>query len=371
MNNFKLMIVVGTRPEIIRLSQVIKCAFDRFQVVLVHTGQNYDKNLSNIFFEDLELPKPDYYLDCNTSSAISLIADSLIKVEDVIKRELPDAFLVLGDTNSCLTSIVPKKFKIPIFHMEAGNRCFDARVPEETNRKIVDVIADINLTYSDISREYLLNEGFPAKQIIKTGSPMLEVINKYLNKANASNILEKLSITKNEYILVSTHREENVDSKDRIKIILDTILKISNTYDKKVIVSLHPRTKKSLEKSKLKLPKKIKLCEPFSFTDYLNLQLNSFVTISDSGTINEEASILGFPAINLRDTHERPEAMEESATILTGLSEDRVLQALKMITESNFKPRIPLDYNIDNVSEKVCRIILSYTDYINRYVWYK
>lgn len=374
MKKLKLMIVVGTRPEIIRLSEVIKKAKWYFELTLVHTGQNYDDNLSEIFFEDLGIPRPEIYLNCAVSSPLESIGDMLIKIESPIKSINPDAFLVLGDTNSCLTAIAAKKYQIPIFHMEAGNRCFDNRVPEETNRKIVDVISDINLTYSKISRDYLASEGFPAQRIVTTGSPMREVIEANIKKAQSSEIMRELKLSKNEYFLISIHRQENVDPPERLKEILKILINISEQFNQKILVSLHPRTKNRIrEISGISVGKNIIFHDPFSYSDYLQLQLNARVTISDSGTISEEASILNFPAINLRDTHERPEAMEEASVIMTGISLERVLNAIYILEvagqNQSLKMQIPLDYQSQNVSEKVCRIILSYTDYIKKYIW--
>ena len=374
MKKLKLMIVVGTRPEIIRLSEVIKRAQRYFELTIVHTGQNYDNNLSGIFFEDLGIPEPDIYLNCAISSPLESIGDMLIKIESPIITINPDAFLVLGDTNSCLTAIAAKKYHIPIFHMEAGNRCFDIRVPEETNRKIVDVISDINLTYSKISRDYLVGEGFPAQRIVTTGSPMREVIDANITKAQSSEVIRELSLSKNKYFLISVHRQENVDPPERLKEILNILIKISEQFNQKILVSLHPRTKKRIKDiTDISLPENIIFHEPFSYSDYLQLQLNARVTISDSGTISEESSILNFPAINLRDTHERPEAMEEAAVMMTGINLERILNAIHMLElagqDQSLEMQIPLDYQSRNVSEKVCRIILSYTDYIKKYIW--
>ena len=375
MKKLKVMTVVGTRPEIIRLSRVITALNNNFNHTLVHTGQNYDYELNQIFFNDLGLKEPDVFLKCNTESPMHSIADTLVKIDTVIEKIKPDAFLVLGDTNSCLSAIAAKRKKIPIFHMEAGNRCFDQRVPEETNRKIVDHISDINLTYSAISREYLLNEGLPAERVIKTGSPMKEVLNYHKEKIEKSDILKRLKLKPQKYYLVSCHREENVDSDKNIINLVNTLNLISNTKKLPILISLHPRTKKNLKKLNVKLLPEIMTHKPFAFTDYINLQKNSKAVISDSGTINEESSILNFPAINIREAHERPEAMEEASVIMSGLQPNTVLQALKVIDnqprEEDRILNIVKDYSDDNVSEKVIRIILSYVNYVNSNVWKK
>ena len=319
MKKLKVMTVLGTRPEIIRLSRVIPKLEKYFDHTLVHTGQNYDYELNQVFFEDLKIQKPNIFLESDKSSALSTIGDLIAKIEPHLERIKPDAFLVLGDTNSCLAAIAAKRKKIPIFHMEAGNRCFDQRVPEETNRKIVDHISDINLTYSDIAREYLLSEGYPQDQIIRTGSPMQEVLDFYLDDIVKSEITSKLGLESQKYFLVSIHREENVDSKDNLQEISLSLNNLYKAYKMPVLVSLHPRTKKVLNNNNIKFLKGIKLHKPFGFKDYINLQMNSKVTLSDSGTINEESSILNFPALNLREAHERPEGMEEGSVMLTGL----------------------------------------------------
>ena len=373
MNKLKVITVVGTRPEIIRLSRVL-FALDSsksIEHISVHTGQNYDYELNEIFYQDLSIRKPDFFLDAAASSASQTVGQILIKIERILDDIKPDAFLVLGDTNSCLCAIVAKKKKIPIFHMEAGNRCFDFRVPEETNRKIVDHISDINLTYSDIAREYLLREGLSPDRIIKTGSPMYEVIRHNENKIQASTILDNLKLEKQKYFVVSAHREENIENPKSLKIFIDSLDKIINIYGFKIIFSTHPRTKKAIKKNKLKINNKISLIKPLCFTDYINLQQNSLVTLSDSGTISEESSILNFKALNIREAHERPEAMEEASVPLVGFSTDRILQGIEHLLSSKTKTNIVSDYSMPNVSEKVVRIILSYTYYVNRVVWKK
>ena len=377
MKKLKVVTVVGTRPEIIRLSRVI-CALDGSSVIkhiLVHTGQNYDYELNEVFFEDLGIRKPNYFLNAAGSNATTTAGQILINIDPVLEKESPDAFLVLGDTNSCLCAIAAKKRQIPIFHMEAGNRCFDQRVPEETNRKIVDHTADINMTYSDIAREYLLKEGLPADQIIKTGSPMYEVLNQYLSDIKKSDVLQKLKLEKGKYFVVSAHREENISSDKNFRGLLDSLNIIAEKYGYSVIVSTHPRTKNMIEKKQIKTHSLIQFLKPLGFHDYNALQMNSYAVLSDSGTISEESSILNFRALNIRDAHERPEAMEEASVMMVGMNSDRILQALvtlekqKVDGERNF--RKVADYNMPNVSEKVVRIILSYTDYVNRVVWSK
>ena len=373
----KILTIVGTRPEIIRLSAII----DRFnksetiQHTLIHTGQNYDTNLNDIFFSELEIDKPDYYLDAAQNNAIKTIGQILIKIDPIIDKINPDAILILGDTNSGLSSIAAKKKKIPIFHFEAGNRCFDMRVPEEVNRRINDHISDINLTYSKISREHLLNEGLPSDRIINIGSPMFEVLDKYRSKINKSKILDKLNLEKSKYILVSCHREENIENEKSFDKLINTLNNLCNDYKLPIIFSTHPRTQKIINQRKPKLDKLIHLAKPFGFIDYNNLQINSFVVMSDSGTISEESSILNFRALNIRESHERPEAMEESSVIMSGLDYNRVSQSLKTLEkqEINSKRNIstPVEYCNDNISIKVERIILSYIDYVNRVVWQK
>lgn len=373
----KVMTVVGTRPEIIRLSRTIAAldASDAIEHILVHTGQNYDYELNQIFFEDMEIRKPDYFLEAAGKNAIETAGNILIKIDSVLEKTNPDAFLVLGDTNSCLCAIAAKKRKIPVFHMEAGNRCFDQRVPEETNRKIVDHISDINLTYSDIAREYLLNEGLPADRIIKTGSPMYEVLTHYLPKIELSKVLSELNLEKDKYFLVSAHREENIQSEKNFGNLIESLNWIAEKFNFPVIVSTHPRTRKMADEKNVKLHENIRLMKPLGFSDYNHLQMNAFAVLSDSGTISEESSILNFRALNIREAHERPEAMEEAVVMMTGLNPQRISQGLTQLTNQqtgkarNF--RLVADYAMPNVSEKMVRIILSYTDYINRTVWFK
>jgi UDP-N-acetylglucosamine 2-epimerase (non-hydrolysing) len=373
-NKLKVVTVVGTRPEIIRLSAIIKRLNESNSIdhYLIHTGQNYDKELNEIFFEDLNLKKPDYYLDAASDSPSSTVGNILISLEPLLKKIDPDSFLVLGDTNSCLSSIVAKKMKIPVFHYEAGNRCFDQRVPEEINRKIVDGVSDINITYSKISRDYLIAEGFPPDQIIKIGSPMREVISQNQKKIDSSKVLTKLNLKKDKYFLVSFHREENIDSKN-LKEFLLTLDRIADKYKLPIIFSTHPRTKKKLNQLKLKINPLIQLLKPLNFSDYNSLQLNSLVTLSDSGTISEESAILKFKAINIRDNHERPEAMEETSVIMTGTNSDRIIQSIELIKNQKVDHLLidVEDYAADNISIKIERLLLSYTDYINKKVWRK
>ena len=374
MKKLKVMTVVGTRPEIIRLSAVIN-KLDKSEAIehiLVHTGQNYDYELNEVFFEDFNLKKPDYFLNSAVGTAIETIGNILINIEKVIDKEKPDAFLILGDTNSCLTAIAAKRRHIPIFHMEAGNRCFDQRVPEETNRKIVDHIADINLTYSDIAREYLLREGLLPDRVIKTGSPMYEVIKSKLDDINNSDVLNKLKLEKNKYFVVSTHREENINLERNFLNLVESLNAIADKYNFPVIVSTHPRTRKMIEEKGIKFNPLINLLKPLGFNDYVKLQIESKIVLSDSGTISEESSILKFKALNLREAHERPEAMEEASVIMIGLKKERILQGLEILeTQEKNTLREVYDYSMPNVSDKVLRIILSYTDYINRNVWRK
>ncbi len=374
MNKLKVVTVVGTRPEIIRLSCVLNKLNNSSSIehTLVHTGQNYDFELNEIFFKDLELKEPDYYLDAAGSNAAETAGNILIKIDPVLEKIQPDAFLVLGDTNSCLCAIAAKKRHIPIFHMEAGNRCFDQRVPEETNRKIVDHISDINLTYSSIAREYLLKEGLPADRIIKTGSPMFEVLNEYLPKVQSSGILDELKLKKNEYFVVSSHREENISSAKNFTNLCKSLNLIAETYNFPIIFSTHPRTRNMIKKQDISFNKNIRLEKPFSLSDYLALQMNSRAVLSDSGTISEESSILGFPALNIRDAHERPEAMEEASVMMVGMNPDRIMQGLSQLENEkqiSATLRNVSDYSMPNVSDKVIRIILSYIDYIKRVVW--
>jgi UDP-N-acetyl-L-fucosamine synthase len=368
----KVMTVVGTRPEIIRLSAVIN-KLDQSNAIdhtLVHTGQNYDYELNEIFFKDFQIKKPDYFLHAAATTAMETIGNILNKIDSVLEEVNPDAFLVLGDTNSCLCAIAAKRRHIPIFHMEAGNRCFDQRVPEETNRKIVDHVADINLTYSDIAREYLLQEGFPADRIIKTGSPMFEVLNSKVNDIESSNILQRLELEEEEYFVVSAHREENINTEANFMTLVDTLQVLAETYGKPVIFSTHPRTQRMIEEKKVVFHPLVKTIKPVGFTDYIKLQLDARAVLSDSGTISEEASVLGFKALNIRQAHERPEAMEEGAVMMVGLGKERVMQGLEVL-EMQQKNTLKLveDYRMPNVSDKVLRIILSYTDYVKRIVW--
>tara|TARA_X000000368_G_C23022240_1_gene708526 strand:+ start:539 stop:1684 length:1146 start_codon:yes stop_codon:yes gene_type:complete len=372
-----LLTIVGTRPEIIRLSSIINRLNKSKSIkhTLVHTGQNYDYNLNEVFFKDLKISKPDLFLEAASDSPSKTIGNILIKIDTVLDDLKPDAILILGDTNSCLSAIAAKKKKIPIFHYEAGNRCFDQRVPEETNRKIVDHIADINLTYSSIARDYLLNEGLTPDRTIKIGSPMYEVLNSKKKEINNSKILSKLKLKPSNYFLISCHREENVDNKRNFKMLIDSLNVLANKYDIPIIFPIHPRTKKIFNKSKFKLNKLVTLIDPLGFIDYNKLQIESFAVLSDSGTIFEESSILNFRALNIRESHERPEAVEETPVVITGLKIERILQGIKIIeNQTTGKKRninLVSDYNISNVSTKIERIILSHIDYINRVVWQK
>ena len=369
------MTVVGTRPEIIRLSRVMAAldSSEAIEHIIVHTGQNYDYELNQIFFEDLGIRKPDHFLNAAGATATETVGQILIKIDPLLETEKPDAFLVLGDTNSCLCAIPAKKRHIPIFHMEAGNRCFDQRVPEETNRKIVDHVSDINLTYSDIAREYLLREGLPADRIIKTGSPMFEVLNHYLPEIKSSDVLKRLELEEGKFFVVSSHREENINSEKNFKGLMDSLNMIAEKYDYPIIVSTHPRTRNMIEKKNISMHDNVKFLKPLGFNDYNALQMRSFAVLSDSGTISEESSILNFPALNIREAHERPEAMEEASVMMVGLNPERIMQCLTQLQyqktggERNF--RQVADYSMPNVSDKVVRIILSYTDYIMRTVW--
>jgi UDP-N-acetylglucosamine 2-epimerase len=377
MKKLKVMTVVGTRPEIIRLSSVLKKldATGSIAHVLVHTGQNYDYELNEVFFQDFGLRKPDYFLNAAGKNATETIGNILINVDPILEKEQPDAFLILGDTNSCLCAIPAKKRQIPIFHMEAGNRCFDQRVPEETNRKIVDHISDVNLTYSDIAREYLLREGLPADRIIKTGSPMFEVIHSRLEAIKASSVLDGLNLTKGEYFVVSAHREENISSDRHFFALINCFNAVAEQYQLPIMISTHPRTRKRIEETGVELNPLIKLMKPLGFIDYVKLQLDAKVVLSDSGTISEESSILNFPALNLRETHERPEAMEEASIMMVGLNKERILQGLLILEAQDWsagRVTCPVsDYSMPNVADKVVRIIISYTDYVNRVVWQK
>lgn len=374
MNKLKVMTVVGTRPEIIRLSAVINKLeeSDAVEHFLVHTGQNYDYELNEVFFKDFQLDKPDYFLNAANGTAVETIGNILVKIDTVLDEVQPDAFLVLGDTNSCLCAIAAKRKKIPIFHMEAGNRCFDQRVPEETNRKIVDHTADINLTYSDIAREYLLREGLPSDQIIKTGSPMFEVLNWRKSQISESDILDRLGLKANQYFVISAHREENINSDSNFMNLVESLNAIAVKYGMPIIVSTHPRTQNRINELNINFNKHIRILKPLGFNDYNKLQLSSNVVLSDSGTISEESSILGFKALNIRESHERPEAMEEASVMMVGLEKERILQGLTILdTQGTETLREVSDYSMPNVSDKVLRIILSYTDYINRKVWKK
>ncbi len=373
MKKLKVMTVVGTRPEIIRLSRVLAALDKTCDHVLVHTGQNYDYELSQVFFEDLGLRKPDRFLDAAKGSPSATIGNILIAMDEVLVTEKPDALLVLGDTNSCLSVIPAKRRRVPIFHMEAGNRCFDARVPEETNRRIVDHTADVNLTYSDIAREYLLAEGLPPDRVIKTGSPMFEVLHYYMDQIDASDVLDRMELTEGEYFVVSAHREENIESDRTFFRLVDIINDLAETYDRPVIVSTHPRTKNRIDAANIAFHANVRLCKPLGFHDYVRLQKSARVVLSDSGTITEEASILNFPAINLREAHERPEGMEEATVMMTGLSIERVRQVMTIL-EGQARGdkrdlRLVADYSMPNVSDKVVRILHSYTDYVRRVVW--
>lgn len=386
MQKLKVMTVVGTRPEIIRLSRVLAAldASEAVEHIIVHTGQNYDYELNQIFFEDLGLRKPDYFLEAAGKTATETVGNILIKIDPLLEELKPDAFLVLGDTNSCLCAIPAKKRHIPIFHMEAGNRCFDQRVPEETNRKIVDHTSDINLTYSDIAREYLLREGLPADRIIKTGSPMFEVLMHYLPQIEASNVLEKLGLEEGKFFVVSSHREENINSEKNFRGLMTSLNAIAEKYNYPIIVSTHPRTQNMIDKMQIEMRPEVQFLKPLGFHDYNALQKRAYTVLSDSGTISEESSILNFRALNIRQAHERPEAMEEASVMMVGLSPERIMQGLaqlqtqvvgdRNIVGSNPQSPIPnfrpvADYSMPNVSEKVVRIIISYTDYIKRTVW--
>ena len=371
----KVMTIVGTRPEIIRLSRVIAALNKYADHVLVHTGQNYDYELNEVFFKDLEIKKPDYFLNAAGKTPAATIGQVIEKVDPVMAKENPDAVLILGDTNSCLAAIPAKRRKIPVFHMEAGNRCFDQRVPEEINRKIVDHISNINMPYSSIAREYLLREGLPSDRVIKTGSPMYEVLTHYSKKIDSSGVLARLGLAAGEFFVVSAHREENIDSDENLSKLGVILNMLAADYGKKVIVTTHPRTRKRFENKKMRFHKNVQLLKPLGFHDYVCLQKNAFAVLSDSGTITEESSILNFSALNIREAHERPEGMEEAAVIMTGLEQDRVRQAIEAVTSERSGVgayhKIVDDYSVPNVSEKVFRIILSYTDYINRNVWHK
>ncbi|MBY7924277.1 non-hydrolyzing UDP-N-acetylglucosamine 2-epimerase [Vibrio fluvialis] len=373
MKKLKVMSVVGTRPEIIRLSRVLAKLDEHCEHVLVHTGQNYDYELNEVFFNDLGVRKPDFFLNAAGKNAAETIGQVIIKVDEVLEQVQPEAMLVLGDTNSCLSAIPAKRRKVPIFHMEAGNRCFDQRVPEETNRRIVDHTADINMTYSSIARDYLLAEGIPADRVIKTGSPMFEVLNHYMPQIDSSDVLKRLNLEAQQFFVVSAHREENVDSPIQLLKLAETLNTVAEQYGLPVIVSTHPRTRNRIEAHGLTFHPNIQLMKPLGFHDYNHLQKNAKAVLSDSGTINEESSIMNFPALNLREAHERPEGMEEASVMMVGVGVERVMQGLQVIAsqlrgdERQLRP--VYDYSMPNVSDKVVRIIHSYTDYVMRVVW--
>ncbi len=372
----KVVTVIGTRPEIIRLSRTISVLDEFTEHTIVHTGQNYDFELNQVFFDQLKIRKPDYFLNAAGATAAETIGNVIIEVDKVFEKINPDALLILGDTNSALVSIAAKRKKIPIFHMEAGNRCFDYRVPEEINRKIVDHISDINLTYSEIAREYLLSEGFPPDQVIKTGSPMREVLEYYQHDIDNSNVLQELNLTAENYFLVSAHREENVDQPQKLISLITTLNQLSKEYGMPVIVSTHPRTRNRIDKLEVEIESGVTFLKPFGFLDYVHLQKNAFVVLSDSGTITEESSILNFPALNLREEHERPEGFEEGAVMFVGLDQQRIMQCIEILKHQkrghdSRDLRMVTDYQIENVSMKVLRIIMSYTNFVNRKVWKK
>ncbi len=375
MTKLRVMTILGTRPEIIRLSRVINKLDEDYDHILVHTGQNYDFELNQIFFEDLGLRDPDFFLDAAKDNFSETVGNIIVTIDKLLVKKKPDAVLILGDTNSSLAAIPAKRQKIPIFHMEAGNRCFDQRVPEEINRKIVDHISDINLPYSNIARDYLISEGISSDRIIKVGSPMKEVIDHYHKKIESSKIMKKLNLKTNNFFLVSSHREENIEDTEMFNNLIDILKFLVDEYNYEVIVSTHPRTKKKIDNLSLSIDKKIRFLKPLSFSDYNNLQINAKAVLSDSGTISEESSILNFPALNIREAHERPEAMEEAAVMLVGLNVARIKQSLEIIKKQkigkNRTLQIVEDYDVSNVSEKVSRIILSYIDVINKKVWYK
>lgn len=373
MKKLKVMSVVGTRPEIIRLSRVLAKLDEHCEHILVHTGQNYDFELNEVFFNDLGVRKPDYFLNAAGKNAAETIGQVIIKVDQVLEKVQPEAMLVLGDTNSCLSAIPAKRRKVPIFHMEAGNRCFDQRVPEETNRRIVDHTADINLTYSSIARDYLLAEGLPADRVIKTGSPMFEVLNHYMPQIDGSDVLARLGLLKGQFFVVSAHREENVDSPKQLAKLAETLNMVAESYNLPVIVSTHPRTRNRIEAQGIEFHPNIQLLKPLGFHDYNHLQKNAKAVLSDSGTINEESSIMNFPALNLREAHERPEGMEEASVMMVGLEVERVMQGLTILETQRSGAlrdlRLVSDYSMPNVADKVVRIIHSYRDYVMRTVW--
>ena len=375
MKKLKIATVVGTRPEIIRLSCVIKKLNEHCEHILIHTGQNYDYELNEIFFDDLDITKPDYFLDAAGTTSAQTIGNVIIEVDKVLEEIQPEAVLVLGDTNSCMALLPAKRRKIPTFHMEAGNRCFDQRVPEEINRRLLDHMADINLTYSSIARDYLLREGLPGDMVIKTGSPMFEVLNTYRDGIDSSDVLSRLEIKEYEFFLVSAHREENINYDKNFLNLIDSLNAIAETYQLPVIVSTHPRTQKRIDEIKVELNPMIRLLKPLGFKDYNKLQVSAKAVLSDSGTITEEASIMNFPALNLREAHERPEGMEEAVVIMTGLEKERIMQSLSIIDKQprgkqRFIRQVS-DYSMPNVSEKILRIVHSYTDYVNRKIWKK
>lgn len=372
----KVMTIVGTRPEIIKLSRVVDELDRHVNHVFVHTGQNFDFELNEIFFMELDIRKPDYFLNAAGKTAAETIGHVIVKADEVIEKEAPDAFLLLGDTNSCLAAISAKRRKVPVFHMEAGNRCFDERVPEEINRRMVDHISDINMPYTEHARRYLLKEGLPTERVIKTGSPMKEVLSHYLPKIRASNVLSRLELRKDDYFLVSAHREENVDSEENFFDLLESLNALAGKYNRPVIVSTHPRTRRKLEALQYsKAHAKISFMKPLGLLDYVHLEMNARCVISDSGTITEESSILGFPAVTIRQAHERPEGMDEGTLIMCGLKSERVMQSVEMVLSQHGEGKPPYklvsDYDTENVSTKVARIIMSYTDYVNRVVWHK
>ncbi|MDO9566747.1 MAG: UDP-N-acetylglucosamine 2-epimerase (non-hydrolyzing) [Candidatus Desulfaltia sp.] len=375
MNKLKVMTILGTRPEIIRLSRVMAALDTYMTQVIVHTGQNYDYELNQVFFDDLELRAPDHFLEAAGKTPAETVGLIIAKVDEVLAAEKPDAILILGDTNSCLAAYPAKRRKIPVFHMEAGNRCFDQRVPEEINRKIVDHISDINMPYSAIGREYLLREGFPPDRVIKTGSPMYEVLHYYLPKIEQSAVLETLRLNPLDYFVLSCHREENVDDEQNFKGLIEVLQGLVASYGKRIIMTTHPRTRKRIEQEGIALPPLVELHKPFGLTDYIKLQMNAHAVLSDSGTITEESSILNFPALNIRQAHERPEGMEEGSVMMVGLNWTRIQEGLAILEGqprgAERSLRLVRDYDVPNVSEKVVRIILSYTDYINRVVWQK
>ena len=372
----KVLTIVGTRPEFIKLCRVIHELDEHVEHILVHSGQNYDYELDEIFFLELGIRKPDYFLDAVGDSVAQTIGNVIARADEVLEKEQPDAFLLLGDTNSCLAAIAAKRRKVPIFHMEAGNRCFDQRVPEEINRKIVDHISDINLPYTEHARRYLLAEGLKPETIIKTGSPMKEILEHYQSQIRSSDVLRRLELEVKDYFVASAHREENVDNEENLKNLLESINAIAGKYGKPIIFSTHPRTRHRLEEIGMSsLNERIRFLKPLGFFDYVKLQMDAFCVISDSGTITEESSILNFPAVTIRQAHERPEGMDEGTLIMCGLEPERVMESIEVVTshasvtERQFK--LVQDYNTENVSKKVLRIILSYTDYVNRTVWFK